>query len=207
MKNAFSHLSSEAGWIEVIAGCMFSGKTEELIRQLRRAKIARQPTQTFKPKIDARYSKDDVTSHDQTRIAAQPISEAEEILNLIQPETRVVGIDEGQFFSTEIVLVATELANQGRRVLIAGLDTDWRGRPFGPMPDLMSIAEIVHKQHAICRVCGCPATRTQRLVSDQQDILVGSSEAYEARCRAHFDPELSSRLLTVTDHPLPLSEL
>lgn len=203
MNDIFARPQPETGWIEVIAGCMFSGKTEELIKRLRRAKIARLPVQTFKPRIDARYAKEEVASHDQSRFTAQPIVEVEEILTLVEPATQVVGIDEGQFLGDELVAVATILAEQGRRVIIAGLDTDWRGRPFGPMPQLMSIAEVVDKQHAICRVCGGPATRTQRLVASEEDILVGSVEAYEARCRKHFDPDLGARPLTDLEHPLP----
>ena len=207
MNDVFTRPQPETGWIEVIAGCMFSGKTEELIRRMRRARIAKLPVQTFKPRIDARYSKEEVSSHDQTRLIAQPVIDVEEILTLVEPNTQVVGIDEGQFLGEELPTVASILAEQGRRVIIAGLDTDWRGRPFGPMPHLMAIAEVVHKQHAICVVCGGPATRTQRLISSQEDIVVGAGEAYEARCRKHFDPELSSRVLTVNNSPLPLSEL
>lgn len=204
MTDGFSRPQPQAGWIEVIVGCMFSGKTEELIKQMRRAKIAKLPAQTFKPMIDARYSKQDVASHDQTLLPAQPVNKAEEILRLVEPATQVIGIDEGQFFDEELVEVCTILADQGRRVIVAGLDTDWRGRPFGPMPQLMAIAEVVRKQQAICRICGGPATRTQRLIPIQDDILVGSTEAYEARCRQHFDPELSVRPLTQQSVPLTL---
>lgn len=207
MNEVFTRPQPEAGWIEVIVGCMFSGKTEELIRRMRRAKIARLPVQTFKPRIDARYSKDEVASHDQTRLTAQPVLDVEEILTLVEASTQVVGIDEGQFLGDELPTVATILAEQGKRVIVAGLDTDWRGRPFGPMPHLMAIAEVVHKQHAICRVCGGPATRTQRLVASDEDILVGSNDAYEARCRQHFDPELALKPLTHSDHPLILTQL
>lgn len=203
MTDAFTRPQPESGWIEVIAGCMFSGKSEELIRRLRRAKIARLPVQTFKPRIDARYAQEEVASHNQTKFAAQPIVDVEEILTLVEPATQVVGIDEGQFLGDELPTVATILAEQGRRVIIAGLDTDWRGRPFGPMPHLMAIAEVADKLHAICRSCGAPATRTQRLIASTEDILVGSGEAYEARCRKHFDPELGARRLTEIDHPLP----
>ena len=173
MTTDFFRPLGEAGWIEIIAGCMFSGKTEELIRRLRRAKIARLPTQTFKPAIDQRYASDSVASHDQTRLLAQPIKTATEILTLLEPTTRVVGIDEGQFLGDDLPNVAMQLAERGLRVIIAGLDTDWRGRPFGPMPHLMAIAERVDKPHAICRQCGGPATRTQRLTASQDDILVG----------------------------------
>jgi thymidine kinase len=203
MHDVFTRPQPESGWIEVIAGCMFSGKSEELIRRLRRAKIAKLPIQTFKPRIDARYSKEEVSSHDQTRMAAQPIIDVEEILQLVEPATQVVGIDEGQFLGDELPTVAGILAEQGKRVIIAGLDTDWRGRPFGPMPHLMAIAEVVDKLHAICRVCGAPATRTQRLIASQEDVLVGSTEAYEARCRKHFDPEMALKRLTVEERPLP----
>lgn len=207
MMNGFNRLPSNHGLIEVISGCMFSGKTEELIRQVRRARIARQKTQIFKPAIDARYSLHDVTSHDQQSWPAQTVSQASEILPLMEAGTLNVAIDEAQFFSDELVDVATALATQGKRVIIAGLDTDWRGRPFGPMPRLMALAEIVRKQYAICKVCGAPATRTQRLVSANDDILLGSSESYEARCRAHFEPDLALRHLTQDRHALTLSEL
>lgn len=207
MNDGFTRPQTQSGWIEVIVGCMFSGKTEELIKRVRRAHYAKQNTQTFKPQIDARYSKEDIASHDQNRLAARPVSNAQELLSLIEPQTAVVAIDEGQFFGEDLVAVVTMLAEQGRRVIIAGLDTDWRARPFGPMPHLMAIAEVVLKQHAICRVCGAPASRTQRLVAAQDDILVGSTEAYEARCRRHFDPELGTRPLTDPPQTLSLSEL
>ena len=202
MNGPFIRTLPHTGWIETIVGCMFSGKTEELIKQVRRAHIAKQRTQIFKPVIDARYSVQDVASHDQNRLAAFPVSDAAEILKLVDPATVVVAIDEGQFFTDQLIEVANRLAFDGRRVIISGLDTDWRGRPFGPMPHLMAIAEVVHKQHAICRVCGGAATRTQRLVPAQDDILVGSFEAYEARCRRHFDPSLSIRRLTEDEHHL-----
>lgn len=192
MNIGFTRPVQNHGWIEVIVGCMFSGKTEELIKQMRRAQIARQKTQTFKPRIDSRYSDTDVASHDKNKMLSQPVTEASEIYRLVEPSTTVVAIDEGQFFTDDLIEVASRLADEGRRVIIAGLDTDWRGRPFGPMPHLMAIAEVVRKQHAICRVCGAPAARTQRLISAQDDILVGSTEAYEARCRQHFDPEVAT---------------
>jgi thymidine kinase len=207
VNDGFQRPSPQNGWIEVIVGCMFSGKTEELIKQVRRALIARQTTQTFKPDIDARYSRDDVASHDQTRLTAYPVGGIGELESLIEPGTHVVAIDEGQFFGDELVELATRLANAGRRVIVAGLDTDWQGRPFGPMPHLMAVAEVVRKQHAICRVCGAPASRTQRLTAARESILVGSTEAYEARCRAHFDPELTYAVLTPLSESLSLSEL
>lgn len=200
MNDRFARYRFRQGWIEVIVGCMFSGKTEELIKQMHRAEYARQSYQVFKPRLDARYSEDHVASHNQTLQKATPIESAEELLRLVEPRTQVVGIDEGQFFGPELVDIVAILANAGKRVVIAGLDTDWRGRPFGPMPALMATAEMVHKQYAICMSCGEPATRTQRLISASEDILVGSSEAYEARCRMHFDPELSNRLRREAQH-------
>jgi thymidine kinase len=190
------------GWIEVIVGCMFSGKTEELIKRVRRAHIAKLRSQTFKPTVDTRYSSTDVASHDENKLAAFPVTKADELLSLVHESTIVVAIDEGQFFGNELVEVVDHLASTGRRVIVSGLDTDWRGRPFGPMPQLMAVAEVVLKQHAVCRVCGEPATRTQRLIAAEDDILVGSSEAYEARCRRHFDPRGANRPLTETVHDL-----
>lgn len=198
MSDSFSRFKFRPGWIELIAGCMFSGKTEELIKQLRRAKYAKQNIQVFKPKIDDRYSVDKVASHNQTTFPSQVVNTPFEILSLIEKNTEVVGIDEAQFFSDELVDVATTLANAGKRVIVAGLDTDWKGQPFGCMPKLLALAEVVRKQHAICVVCGEPATRTQRLVAAESDILVGSTEAYEARCRTHFDADLPRRLALTT---------
>jgi len=186
----------DSGWVEVIVGCMFSGKTEELIKQIQRVGFAKQKWQAFKPQIDARYSVTDVCSHNQTKLKCHPIAEAWEIPQLVERTTSVVAIDEGQFFDETLIEVTQSLAASGKRVIIAGLDTDWRGRPFGPMPQLMALAEVVRKQYAICMVCGNEATRTQRLVAAQDDILVGSTDSYEARCRQHFDPELSVRLQT-----------
>jgi thymidine kinase len=186
----FSSPTRTAGHIEVVVGCMYSGKTEELIRQIRRAELANLPFQVFKPRIDDRYSKNHIASHSQQKFPTQLIDSAEEIMQNLRPNTRVVGLDEGQFFDEKVIHVANLMAKNGRRVVIAGLDTDWQGRPFGFMPQLMAIADLVRKQHAICMVCGGPATRTQRLVHDDSDILVGSDRIYEARCREHFDPYL-----------------
>lgn len=194
MADHFGRFRFRPGWVEVIVGCMFSGKTEELIKQMHRAEYARQTLQVFKPRLDARYSADHVASHNKALVKATPIESAGEILALVERRTQVVGIDEGQFFDDGLIEVASTLADSGKRVVIAGLDTDWRGRPFGPIPNLMAVAEVVHKQYAICMVCGEPANRTQRLVAASDDILVGSNEAYEARCRMHFDPSLSLRL-------------
>lgn len=191
------------GWIEVVVGGMFSGKTEELIRRLRRAKFARQKIQVFKPVIDARYSKDDVTSHNLNSIPSIPIKGAQEIWDHLSPDTQVVGIDEGQFFQTDLVEVVQSLADRGLRVVIAGLDTDWKGLPFEPMPTLMAIAENVTKQHAVCVVCGSLASRTQRTGSqtDGDRVLVGAHDHYEARCRAHFKPQVVEP--TKTQGPAP----
>ncbi|MCB0349987.1 MAG: thymidine kinase [Bdellovibrionales bacterium] len=182
------------GQIEVICGCMFSGKTEGLITQLRRAEIAKLRFQVFKPEVDTRYSTDEVASHNKSRFPAINVTKAEDIYSHIEPYTQVVGIDEAQFFDIKIVEVAGKLAESGRRVIVAGLDTDWKGQPFGPMPQLLAVADAIHKQYAICVVCGAPATRTQRTVSTDEQFLLGSTDAYEARCRKHFDPELSLRI-------------
>ncbi len=181
------------GSIEVITGSMFSGKTDELIRRLRRATIARQKIQVFKPAIDNRYAGQKVTSHAGSDYDALPIGCASEILSQLKPDSTVVAIDEAQFFDSDIIRIAQQLADQGIRVIVAGLDTDFRGEPFGPMPVLMAQAERVDKLQAICMVCGEPATRTQRLVNGRparyQDpvVIVGASELYEARCRAHHE--------------------
>ena len=194
MSEGFVRHKINPGWIEIIVGCMFSGKTEELIKQLKRAQYGKQKIQVFKPLIDDRYSEDHVASHNQSLFPSTVVKSSFEILSNVDKNTQVVGIDEGQFFDDELVDAATALANSGKRVIIAGLDTDWKGRPFGNIPALMAVAEVVRKQYAICMVCGEPASRTQRLVAAQGDILVGSTEAYEARCRTHFDPDLSLRM-------------
>lgn len=180
-----------AGWIEVIVGSMFSGKTEELIRRLRRAQIAKQRVQVFKPRIDNRYSSDEVTSHSDQKTQSQVVDTAQDILDLVHDNTRVVGVDEGQFFDMNLVDVCQKLANRGVRVIIAGLDTDWRGLPFEPIPQLMAIAESVQKNNAICMVCGGLASRTQRLGNSTAQVQVGANDLYEARCRGCFDPRLS----------------
>jgi thymidine kinase len=177
------------GWIEVVCGSMFSGKTEELIRRVRRAQIARQKVQVFKHSLDARYAVREVASHNGLQLEAVPVESTDQVRGLIEPSTTVVAIDEGQFFDEELVALCRELADGGRRVIVAGLDMDFRGEPFGPMPRLMAEAERVDKTQAICVVCGGPASRTQRLIDgrpaayDDPIILVGASEVYEARCR------------------------
>jgi thymidine kinase len=179
------------GWIEVIVGSMFSGKSEELIRRLRRARIARQRVQVFKPRIDTRYSTDDIVSHGEMRMESSVVDTARELLERIAPDTEVVGIDEGQFFDPDLPAACSTLADRGVRVIVAGLDQDYLGKPFEPMPQLLAIAEYITKTHAICMVCGNPANHTQRLVASGDRVLVGAAGLYEARCRRCFDPQLS----------------
>lgn len=173
------------GWVEVICGSMFSGKTEELIRRIKRAQIAKQKTQIFKPVLDNRYSLEHVQSHSSQKLDAKCIQNPEEILSLLEDNTRVVGIDEAQFFPTAVIEVSQRLANRGLRVVVAGLDMDYRGVPFGPMPQLMATAEYVTKMQAICTICGNAASRTFRRKSTAEtgQILVGAEDFYEARCR------------------------
>ena len=173
------------GWIEVVCGSMFSGKTEELIRRLRRAKFANQRVEIFKPKIDNRYDENDVVSHDATAINATPIDTSADLLNL--PEgINVVGIDEAQFFDLELTNVCQELAMRGIRVIVAGLDMDYRGIPFGPMPHLLAVAEYITKVHAICVHCGNLATHSYRFSLEKDVVLVGETESYEPRCRTCY---------------------
>jgi len=174
------------GSIEVICGSMFSGKTEELIRRLRRALIAKQNVEIFKPKTDTRYDENSVVSHDLNSIQSTPVENAASIL-LLSSNTEVVGIDEAQFFDDELPDVCNTLANRGIRVIIAGLDMDFQGKPFGPMPVLMSIAEVVNKVHAVCLQCGGPATYSYRTVPSESKILLGEKESYEPRCRTCFN--------------------
>ncbi|AVP55557.1 thymidine kinase [Clostridium tetani] len=184
------------GWIEVITGPMYSGKSEELIRRVRRVKIAKQKVQVFKPEIDNRYSNEDVVSHCGDKEGAVPIKSSEDILKLIKEDTEVVAIDEAQFFDKGILEVVNKIANEGKRVICAGLDQDFKGEPFGYMPDIIAVAEFVHKVQAVCMICGNPATRTQRLINgkpakyDDPVVLVGAKESYEARCRkCHIVPK------------------
>ncbi|TXL66617.1 thymidine kinase [Cerasibacillus terrae] len=181
------------GWVEVICGSMFSGKSEELIRRIRRANYGKLTVKVFKPAIDDRYSQESIVSHNGASFIAYPIQKSADIFSKLNKQVDVVGIDEVQFFDEQIVQVVDSLANQGIRVIVAGLDTDFRGEPFGPMPKLMSLAESVTKLNAICPVCGSPASRTQRLINgkpasfDDPIILVGASESYEPRCRHHHE--------------------
>jgi thymidine kinase len=176
------------GWIEVIAGSMFSGKSEELIRRLRRAKIARLRVQVFKPEIDVRFSRDHIVSHSEMRHESSAVCGAREILERLDPATEVVGIDEAQFFDNDLVAVVNELAGRGVRVIVAGLDQDYTGRPFEPMPQLLAVAEYITKTHAICVRCGQPANYSQRIVEVEGQVVVGAGDAYEARCRRCFVP-------------------
>jgi thymidine kinase len=178
------------GWIEVITGSMFSGKSEELIRRLRRAQIARQNVQIFKPLVDNRFSETQIVSHSDMRIESQNVKSADELVTAVNDSTEVVGIDEGQFFDANLPAACNSLADRGKRVIVAGLDQDYLGRPFDPMPQLLAIAEYITKTLAICVVCGDPANHTQRLVSSSDRVLVGAGDLYEARCRRCFDPRL-----------------
>jgi len=184
-EDVFKRKSELGGSIEVICGSMFSGKTEELIRRLRRAQIARLSVEIFKPKTDTRFDDSAVVSHNSNSILSTPVENSSSIL-LLGSDVQVVGIDEAQFFDAELPNVCTVLANRGVRVIVAGLDMDYRGKPFGPMPELMSIAESITKVHAVCVVCGNPALYSYRLVPDESTILLGEKESYEPRCRACF---------------------
>jgi len=177
-----------SGWIEVVCGSMFSGKTEELLRRIKRARLARQSVMLFKPRVDDRYDAVKVVSHQGVNADAAAIASVDELLTRVAPGTRVVGIDEVQFFDDAIVGAVGSLAAAGTRVIVAGLDLDWRGRPFGPMPALMAVAEYVTKLHAVCARCGAAATRSQRLVAAAGQLFVGGASEYEARCRACFVP-------------------
>ncbi|MBM7580906.1 thymidine kinase [Jeotgalibacillus terrae] len=187
------YVMKQTGWVEVICGSMFSGKSEELIRRVRRAQFARQHILVFKPKLDDRYSEEAIVSHNGASVIAVPVDHSSEILDQVTEKADLIAIDEVQFFDEEVVDVVTQLADKGFRVITAGLDQDFRGEPFGPVPRLMSLAEQVTKLQAVCAVCGSPASRTQRLIEgrpagyDDPVILVGASEAYEPRCRHHHE--------------------
>ncbi len=182
------HWGSSGGWIEGVVGAMFSGKTQELIRRLRLAAIARQKVQVFNSALDTRYAKDHIVSHDSAKIPCQAVSKAKDILELTSPQTQVIGIDEVQFFDEGVVEVCEALAGQGRRVIVAGLDQDFRGTPFPVTCRLMGVSEFVTKNLAICSVCGNPANRSQRLSQTKRLIEVGTGDKYEARCRRCFRP-------------------
>src|SRR3954463_3890217 len=180
------------GWIEVVTGSMFSGKSEELIRRLRRAQIARQKVQIFKPLVDDRYSEDHIVSHSDMRIGSTNVRNSDELVRRVDEDTEVVGIDEGQFFDANLPAACNTLADRGKRVIVAGVDQVSPGPPLEPMPQLLAIAEYITKTLAICVVCGDPANHTQRLVASSDRVLVGASGLYEARCRHCFDPNLAS---------------
>ena len=190
MTEQFQYQRGNLGWIEVVCGSMFSGKSEELIRRLRRAQIARQRVQIFKPKLDNRYSEDHIVSHSEMKLKSQLVTNANEILEQVDGRTQVIGIDEGQFFDMQLVSVCNKLADMGKRVIVAVLDQDYRGRPFDPMPQLLAISEYITKTLAICVRCGAPANRTQRMVDNSDQMLVGAGDLYEARCRLCFEPPL-----------------
>jgi len=180
-------IHGKTGWIEVICGPMFSGKSEELIKRLKRAQIAKRRVQIFKHGSDVRYDDTSIVSHSQHSIPGTAVTDVRKILDLVDDRTELVAIDEGQFFSDEIVVVANTLANRGKRVIVAGLDLDYECNPFGPMPQLMCSAEYVTKQLAICMSCGDPANFTQRLTAAKEQVIVGAAETYEARCRLHYE--------------------
>lgn len=192
------------GSLEVICGSMFSGKSEELIRRLRLARIAHQRVQVFKPAIDTRYGDEELVSHSNFRITARAVATSGEILSQVHDLTVVIGIDEVQFFDAGIVEVCNKLANQGKRVIVAGLDQDYRGRPFPPMPDLMAVGEYVTKLLAVCSVCGDPANRSQRIKGGDAVVELGASDRYEARCRRHFEPEEDRQLELLNERELAL---
>lgn len=188
-------LPQKTGWIEVISGCMFSGKTEELIRRLKRANIAKLNVKIFKPEVDKRYSEKEIVSHSELALPSIMIKDSNEILKH-SVDAHVIGIDEAQFFDNELVEVVNMLADKGKRVIIAGLDMDYTGKPFEPMPQLLSIAEYITKTLAICVVCGNPANMTQRKIRKGERVLVGASDSYEARCREHhYIPDIEQREL------------
>lgn len=186
-------VKTNMGWIEVVVGPMFSGKSEELIRRLRRAEIARQRVQIFKPTIDNRYGTHQITSHSGLGISSENVSNASEILDMVGPRTDVIGIDEAQFLGDALVDVCSRFADLGKRVIVAGLDMDFRGRPFEPMPRLLAYAEEITKLLAICVHCGNPAVHTQRLFESDELVVVGGAEQYEARCRQCFEPHSAAR--------------
>lgn len=187
MKETGTALKPSQGHIEVICGSMFSGKTEELIRRLRRAQIAKQKVAIFKPSIDNRFSDTEIVSHSYQRIPSVSVSSPDEILHHTS-DSEVIGIDEAQFFDTGLTAVCQKLADEGKRVIVAGLDTDYRGTPFEPIPQLLAVAEYITKTLAVCMKCGAPANRTQRITSDSKRVVIGSDDVYEARCRNCFEP-------------------
>ncbi len=188
-----NRVTGNTGWIEVICGPMFSGKSEELIRRLRRAMIARQRVQVFKPALDDRYSLDEIVSHGELRMKSEVVQGPADILKCLDWRTEVIGVDEANFMGPDLVGLATQFADSGKQVIISGLDTDYMGRPFAPIPDLLCLAESIAKMLAVCMRCGAPAKHTQRLVASEELIVVGAAGMYEARCRRCFEPGVSKQ--------------
>ena len=188
LRSVVMHRRSQQGWLEVISGPMFSGKSEELIRRVTRYHLARVPTQTFKPELDTRYADKRLVSHSNLSVDAEPVADSASLLSAVKDSTVVVGIDEGQFFDIGLVEVVTLLANAGKQVIVAGLDLDYLGRPFEPIPSLMLRAEYVTKSLAVCHRCGGPGLFTQRVVDSDELVVLGATDAYEARCRHCYDP-------------------
>ena len=184
------------GSLEVVCGSMFSGKTEELLRRIKRARLARQRTVLFKPRVDDRYDAVKVVSHEGANADALPVATADELARNVADDVAVVGVDEVQFFDADIVEALDHIANRGKRVIVAGLDQDYRGRPFGPVPALMAIAEYVTKLHAVCAQCGAEACRSKRLVAQEAQLFVGGAAAYEARCRRCFVADVVAETVT-----------
>jgi thymidine kinase len=199
-------IRGKIGWIEIICGPMFSGKSEELIRRVRRAEIARQRVQIFKHSIDARYDAGSIVSHNRQSLPSIAVTNSEDILRLVDDKTEIVAIDEGQFFDEGLVKVCNRLANQGKRIIVAGLEQDFRGKPFGPMAHMMVAAEYVTKQLAICMRCGDPANYNQRLSASRDQILVGAKGTYEARCRRCFEPPEEEESSPSQDPATPKAE-
>ena len=199
-------VAGNTGWIEVICGPMFSGKSEELMRRLRRARIARKRVQVFKPVIDDRYSLNEIVSHGDIRMKSEVVQNAAEVLKMLDWRTQVVGFDEANFLGMELVDVANQLADSGKQVILAGLDTDFMGRPFSPIPELLAHAESIDKTLAICMRCGNPAKHTQRLVESEDLIVVGAAGMYEARCRRCFEPGIPKQEYLEFARPRPRAE-
>ncbi len=191
-----------SGWIEVIAGSMYSGKTEELIKRVRRSEFARLKTQVFKPKLDNRYHATNVASHSQSQIQAVALMHITDVWDYLDDKTQVIGFDEGQFFTAELVKVCRDLAARGLRVIVAGLDMDWQGQPFEPIPTLMAIAEDVSKPRAICTTCGNLASYTQKLRGSISQVEIGAEDNYEARCRLHFKPKIEEPVFSISSSVL-----
>jgi thymidine kinase len=198
---ALDILCPNSGWIEAICGPMFSGKTEELIRRLKRSQIARKKVQVFHPSIDNRYSDSEIVTHTNVRMRSEPVDSAQDLIKRLDYRTQVIGIDEANFFGPRLVETTTRLAEAGKQVIVAGLDTDYLGRPFPPIPDLLALAESITKMLAICMRCGAPAKYTQRLIESEELIFVGAVDSYEARCRRCFEPGVPRQ--NVLDFALP----